>query len=194
MPTFVALLRGVNVGKAKRVPMAELRAVLSGLGYTDVATLLNSGNAVFRATKGTPAKHSADIAAAISTKLKVAVPVIVKSVGDLATIISENPIKPGADQHSRFLVAFTQDTKALSSLTAIQSLVTPPERFMVGKNAAFLLCPAGILQSKAWEALLGKAGKAATTRNWSTVLKLQALASKRDAGSTMSAMPAGGRR
>ena len=49
MPTFVALLRGVNVGKAKRVPMAELRALLSGLGYTGVATLLNSGNAVFRA-------------------------------------------------------------------------------------------------------------------------------------------------
>ena len=64
MPTFVALLRGVNVGKAKRVPMAELRALLSGLGYTGVATLLNSGNAVFHAPRGTPAKHSADIAAA----------------------------------------------------------------------------------------------------------------------------------
>ena len=49
MPTFVALLRGVNVGKAKRVPMTDLRARLSGLGYTGVTTLLNSGNAVFRA-------------------------------------------------------------------------------------------------------------------------------------------------
>ena len=175
MPTFVALLRGVNVGKAKRVPMAELRALLSGLGYTDVATLLNSGNAVFCATKGTPAKHSADIAAAISSRLKVEVPVIVKSAGELATIISENPIKAGTDEHPRLLVAFTQDTKALSSLTAIQSLVTPPERFAVGKNAAYLLCPAGILQSKAWAALLGKVGKTATTRNWATVLKLQAL-------------------
>lgn len=48
MPTFVALLRGVNVGKSKRVPMGELRALLSGMGYTGVATLLNSGNAVFR--------------------------------------------------------------------------------------------------------------------------------------------------
>ena len=51
MPTFVALLRGVNVGGAKRVPMAELRTLLSGLGYTGVATLLNSGNAVFRADR-----------------------------------------------------------------------------------------------------------------------------------------------
>ena len=54
MTTFVALLRGVNVGKSKRVPMAEFRMLLSGLGYTDVVTLLNSGNAVFRARSGTP--------------------------------------------------------------------------------------------------------------------------------------------
>ncbi len=180
MPTFVALLRGVNVGKSKRVPMAELRALLSGLDYTDVATLLNSGNAVFRAARGKSAKHSADIAAAISTHLKVEVPVIVKSASELAAIISENPIKPGADEHPRLLVAFVQDTKALSSLVAIGSLVVPPEQFAVGKNAAYLFCAAGILESKAGKALLGKAGKLATTRNWATVLKLQALASKRD--------------
>jgi len=175
MPTFVALLRGVNVGKAKRVPMAELRALLSGLGYTGVATLLNSGNAVFHAPRGTSAKHSADIAAAISTQLKVEVPVIVKSASELAAIISENPIKAGAEEHPRFLVAFVQDAKALSSLAAIGSLVVAPEQFSVGRSAAYLLCATGILESKAWEALLGKAGKSATTRNWATVLKLQAL-------------------
>ena len=120
MPTFVALLRGVNVGGAKRVPMAELRALLSGLGYTDVTTLLNSGNAVFRASRGTPAKHSTDIATAIANHLKVQVPVIVKSARELAAIVSENSINAGAEQYSRFLVAFVQDTKALSSLAAIE--------------------------------------------------------------------------
>ncbi len=181
MPTFVALLRGVNVGKAKRVPMAELRALLSGLGYTAVATLLNSGNAVFHASRGTPAKHSADIAAAISTQLKVDVPVIVKSASELAAIVSENPIKAEAEAHPRFLVAFAQDAKALSSLAAIEPLVVTPEQFSVGKNAAYLLCATSILESKAWEALLGKAGKSATTRNWATVLKLQALVNEADA-------------
>ena len=180
MPTFVALLRGINVGRARRVPMADLRALLCGLGYKRVATLLNSGNAVFRAQRGTAAKHSANIAAAISTQLNVEVPVIVKSASELAAIVSENPIKAKAEEYSRFLVAFAQDTKALSSLAAIQSLVAPSERFAVGKNAAYLLCAAGILESKAWQALLGKAGKSATTRNWATVLKLQALASERD--------------
>lgn len=181
MPTFIALLRGVNVGKAKRVPMAELRALLSGLGYTGVVTLLNSGNAIFHAARGTPAEHAADIAAAIAIQLKIEVPVIVKSASELAAVISESPIKIGAEEHPRFLVAFVQDRKALSGLAAIGSLVAPPERFSVGKNAAYLLCPAGILESKAWEALLGKAGKSATTRNWATVLKLQALANEAEA-------------
>ena len=56
MPTFIALLRGINVGKAKRVPMAELRALLAGLGYGDVQTLLNSGNAVFTHANASPAQ------------------------------------------------------------------------------------------------------------------------------------------
>lgn len=181
MPTFVALLRGINVGKAKRVPMAGLRALLSGLGYAGVATLLNSGNAVFRAPRGTPAKHAASIAAAIFTQLKVEVPVIVKSAGELAAIVSESPIRAEAEDHPRFLVAFVQDTRALSGLAVIEPLVVPPEQFAVGKNAAYLLCPKGILESKAWQALLGKAGASATTRNWATVVKLQALASETDA-------------
>ena len=180
MHTFVALLRGVNVGKAKRVSMAELRALLSGLGYTGVATLLNSGNAVFHTPGGTPAKHSADIAAAISRRLKMEVQVIVKSASELAAVISENPLKAKAEEHPRFLVAFVQDRKALSSLAVIGPLVVPPEKFSIGKNAAYLLCATGILQSKAWNALLGKAGRSATTRNWATVLKLQALANEAD--------------
>jgi uncharacterized protein (DUF1697 family) len=179
MPTFVALLRGINnIGKSKRVPMAELRALLSGLGYTGVATVLNSGNAVFRAPGGTPAKHSANIAAAIFTQLKFEVPVIVKSASELAAILSENPIEVGADERSRFLVALVQDTKALSSLAAIEPLVVPPERFALGESAGYLLCAAGIPESRAGKALLGKSGKSATTRNWATVLKLHALASE----------------
>jgi uncharacterized protein (DUF1697 family) len=182
MPTFIALLRGINnIGKAKRVPMTELRALLSGLGYTGVATLLNSGNVVFRAPSGTPAKHSANITVAILTQLKVEVPVVVKSASELGAIVSENPIKAGADEHSRFLVAFVQDTKALSSLAAIGPLVVPPEKFAVGKRAAYLLCATGIPESKAGRALIGRAGKSTTTRNLATVLKLRALANERDA-------------
>ena len=180
MPAFVALLRGVNVGKGKRVPMGELRALLSALGYTGVATLLNSGNAVFRAARGTAAKHSSDIAAAISTQLKVEVPVIVKSAGELAAIIAENPIKPGANQHPRFLVAFVQDTKALTGLAAIEPLVVPPERFAMGSMPRTSSARLASWKARPVYLFSARRGKSATTRNWATVLKLHALANEAD--------------
>jgi uncharacterized protein (DUF1697 family) len=178
MTTYVALLRGVNVGGAKRVPMAELRKLLGGLGYSDVVALLNSGNAVFRAKGGSPAKHAASIAAAISRKLKVEVPVIVKSARELDAIVTGNPFEVDTAGHSRFLVAFTQHAKALAPLAAIEPFVRPPERFAIGSHAAYLHCADGILQSKAGEALLGRFGRNATTRNFATTLKLHARAGK----------------
>jgi len=176
--TFVALLRGVNVGKAKRVPMAEFRKLLAALGHTDVATLLNSGNAVFRSRSGAPARIASEIAGAVSRKLKVEVPVIVKSAKEFAAIVADNPFEVGAPDHSRFLIAFTQDTATLAELAPIELLVRPPERFAIGRHAAYLHCADGILKSKAGEALLGRIGRRATTRNLATTLKLQALAEK----------------
>src|ERR1700758_4538434 len=108
MPTFVALLRGINVGKAKRVSMADLRALLAGSGYTGVTTLLNSGNVVFQAPRGKPATYSAAIAAAIAAKLKVDAAVIVRSASELTAIISDNPIRAQKDEHSRLLAVFAQ--------------------------------------------------------------------------------------
>ncbi len=180
MTTYIALLRGINVGKAKRIAMADLRALLEGLGHTDVATLLNSGNVVFRSSKKASAKLAVEITAAIAAQLKIDVPVIVKSAKDLATIIDGNALADAADDPSRLLVAFVQEAGALPALSAIAPLVVPPEQFLVGREAAYLHCARGILESKAGEALVGKAGKAATTRNWATVLKLQALVDKVD--------------
>ncbi|HTC50660.1 MAG TPA: DUF1697 domain-containing protein [Steroidobacteraceae bacterium] len=176
MPKFVALLRGINVGKAKRVPMADLRALLIGLGHTHVATLLNSGNAVFQAGGGSCARHAKDISGAIAARLKVDVPVVVKSLKELSSIIAENPIDAEAEEYPRLLVAFVQDSKSLRDLSAIGALVIAPERFALGRSAAYLLCAKGILESKAAVALLGQAGRVATSRNLATVLKLAALA------------------
>ncbi|HEX4236183.1 MAG TPA: DUF1697 domain-containing protein [Caldimonas sp.] len=175
MSRFVALLRGINVGTANRVPMATLRELLSGLGYAQVATLLNSGNAAFSAS-GSAVRHARAIAAALAAQLDVEVTVIVKTAAELGAIVAANPIAIAAPDHSRFLVAFAQDAKSLATLTAVAPLVVPPERFALGADAAYLFCAAGILESKAGSALLGKAGRAATTRNWATVLKLHALA------------------
>jgi hypothetical protein len=106
--------------------MAAFRELLSRLGYTDVVTLLNSGNAVFGAPAGTPQKHAANVAAALSSELSIEVPVIVKSAPELAAIVAENPIAAEPSAHSRLLVAFTQDQGALATLAAVGALVTPP--------------------------------------------------------------------
>lgn len=172
MPRFVALLRGVNVGKGKRVPMADFKALLEDLDYTDVSTLLNSGNAVFTSTGRSTTRHASSIAAALYEQLNVDTPVIVKSAAELADVVRASPITPLENEHSRYLVAFAAAADDLRSLEALQDLARPPERFVITTAAAFLYCPAGILQSKVGEAMLGKAAKRVTTRNWATVLKL----------------------
>jgi uncharacterized protein (DUF1697 family) len=172
---FVALLRGVNVGKGKRVPMAELKKLLTALGYRDVQTLLNSGNAVFESDGRSTTTHASHIRAAIAKKLGVDVPVIIKSSADIAAIRKENTLASIATEPSRLLVAFTASAADLNALVTSALLISPPEQFLLGKHAAYLWCPEGILKSKAAEALLGKAGRAATTRNWATVEKISAL-------------------
>jgi len=175
MPTFVALLRGVNVGKGKRVPMALLRALVEALGGSGVTTVANSGNVVFSHAGRSPGKHATAISAALDEHLGVAVPVVVKSARQFAAVLGENPMPPPIEDHSRFLVAFAQDATALQALQPLVALAQPPERFVVGASAAYLHCPQGLLQSRAGGALLGKAGRGLTTRNWATVLTLSAL-------------------
>ena len=181
MATYVALLRGVNVGKAKRVPMADLRDVLAGLGCTDVVTLLNSGNAVFRSKARSTSGCAAAIARALAARFGFDVPVVVKSRPELSAIVAGNPLRFAEADHSRLLVAFVQEAAHLASLRGLDSLVVPPEQFTVGRHGAYLLCASGLLESRAGAALLGKAGQAATTRNWATVLKLHTLALSVDA-------------
>ncbi len=178
MHTFIALLRGVNVGKANRVPMLELKRLLQDLGYKEVSTLLNSGNAVFRSKKGTSSSHALAISEALTEGLNVAVPVIVKSEKELAAILADCPFATQSIDHSQLLVAVTQHLKDLEPLAAVMPLVIKPETYAIGRNAAYLNCANGIRDSKAAAALLGKMGRTATTRNWATLLKLKALATK----------------
>jgi len=176
MATYIALLKGVNVGGAKRVPMADLRGLLSGLGYSNVATLLNSGNAVFDSSRGSARGHASAIAQVIERALGLDVPVVVKSARELSAIVAENPLAGGEFEASRVLVAFASDKAALQALAPIARLAQPPDRFFLGSSAAYAYCQEGSLISPVGAALLGSSGRGATTRNWATTLKLHALA------------------
>lgn len=175
MPRFVALLRGINVGKAKRVAMADLRALLESLGYSGVRTLLNSGNAVFDASAETALKHGQRIQAAVASELGVDALVIVKSAKDIAAVIGGNRLGAAANDPSRLLVALTTDAKSLGAVEAVAKADWGAEVVHIGKHAAYLWCANGILESKAAVALLKGLADAGTTRNWATMEKIHAL-------------------
>lgn len=175
MPRMAIFLRGVNVGGKNRVPMADFRALLEELGLTEVRTLLNSGNAVGTARGGNPDKLAKQIRAALMKKLDVDCPVIVKTSDELAAIEKENILAKSARDFSRLLVALTVDRESLQNMSEIKTFTRSPEKFVLGKHAAYLWCANGILESKAAEALLGKRGQGVTTRNWATFQKILGL-------------------
>jgi uncharacterized protein (DUF1697 family) len=173
---FVVLLRGVNVGGHHRVPMAAFRAMLEGLGYANVRTLLASGNAVFESKgRSTPAAHAARITASLSETMGVDVLVIVKSAPEWDAIVAGNPFGHEAADPSRLLVVVAPHASVLEALGPVGRFAKQGESWHLGHEAAYLHCPDGVLASKAGEALLGRHGRAATTRSWSTVQKLSRL-------------------
>ena len=88
---YIAILRGINVSGSKKLPMAELRTLLSTLGFTDVQTYIQSGNVVFKATKQNQEKLGNQIAEAIKKKYDYEVPVLVKTIAEWKTAIANNP-------------------------------------------------------------------------------------------------------
>lgn len=173
---LIALLRGINVGRAKRIAMADLRKVLSDMGYSDVRTLLNSGNVVFDCT--TDAADSAlRIEEALVLKLGVPAKVTVIEATQLAEIVKENSLQEVAKDHSRLLVAvLNKPDEDRGKLEPLARQSWQPEAFVLGSHAAYIWCPDGVLASRA-AAAMGKAlGDAVTSRNWSTISKLHVMA------------------
>lgn len=176
----VVLLRGVNVGRAKRVAMAELRALVEELGYRDVRTLLNSGNIVFSVSDGGDSDAAARIEDGLASRLGVSARVTVLTAGELALVIAENPLVEPAVDPSRLLVAFLADSADRVVLDPLAGPEWAPEAFAVGAQAAYLWCPGGVTGSRLFAAVGRALGDAVTTRNWATVLKLQVLAAAGD--------------
>jgi uncharacterized protein (DUF1697 family) len=173
----VALLRGINVGRAKRVAMADLKALVEGLGYRDVRTLLNSGNVVFSAPAAASGNAASRIEGALPRRLKVSARVLVLSAAELAKAIAENPLVLPSRDPSRLLVTVFEDPAHHKQLLPLARRDWGPEALAIGSRVAYLWCPAGIIQSAANEAVAQVLGDGATTRNWNTMLRLDALAS-----------------
>lgn len=178
MPRYVALFRGINVGKAKRIAMAELRVLLATLGYTDVATLLNSGNALFTSRSAPNHRHARRIRDAVAKNLGVDAHVVVKSDKEIAAIVAENALAKIASDPSRLLVALVQDGKALAPVKPLASENWGREKLHVGNGAAYVWCANGVLESRLLGALLTGLKNPGTTRNWATLLRIHSSMEK----------------
>ena len=182
MTAAVALLRGVNVGGRRKVPMADLRAVIEHLGHRDVATHLNSGNAVFVVGEGTEAAASAldaaTVSAAIATglreRLSLDVDVVVRTSAQIDAVIAANPFDDEARADpGRVLVVFYADPVRDSALDASRY---GAERIVWDGAHAYVHYPDGIGRSRLTPDVLDRAaGQPGTGRNWRTVLALQEL-------------------
>jgi uncharacterized protein (DUF1697 family) len=173
--TYVALLRGINVGRAKRVDMAELRALVQASGYRGVQTVLNSGNVVFT---GPPAAESAvaeRIETAVARRLGVSARVTVVTGADLAAIAAANPFLEIATNTSRLLVAIPATAEDCRRLDPLRERDWTPEAVAIGARAAYLWCPDGVLGSRVAGAVDRLLRDAVTTRNWNTVTTLREL-------------------
>lgn len=170
----VALLRGINVGKAKRIAMADLKAAVEKLGFGEVKTLLNSGNVVFT-SKLAAGAAAAKIERALVKDIGVPANVTVLSAKELAVVVKQNPLLRVADNPSLLQVAVLREAKDRAKLEPIAAQKWSPDRIALGERCAYVWCPNGSLESPAFAAVAKALRDGVTSRNWATILKLHAL-------------------
>lgn len=172
----IALLRGVNVGRANRIAMRDLVATMEHLGFTDVRTLLASGNVVFAVPRGSRARPGPRIEQALAERHGITTPVLVLSAAELAAVLAENPFGAVATDPSRLLVVVFAKPADLARLEPLRARSWAPDQLEVGSRAAYLWCPRGLRESELATSLIGPAFRdVATSRNWATLQKLQGL-------------------
>jgi len=165
----VALLRGVNLG-GRKVVMSELRAACEGAGFTDVETLIASGNLVL-GSKLKGEKLERNVEAVILEELGLKTDVHVRDAAQLVAIIAANPFKAFAKTSPNFLVVYFMRAKASAvEIEAMAKTSLTGEKVKQGKDCLYIKFPKGQGVSKL------KMPKLGTARNWNTVTKLAAMA------------------
>ncbi len=171
MPTYVALLRGINLGAKRRVAMADLRSWLGDLGYADVRTLVQSGNIVFRTAKR-PATVLREVEARLAEGAGFAIDCVVRTAEELRAVVEADPLGSVADNASRYHVSFLREAPEQPDFAPD---AFAPELFHVGEREIYFWTPDGVIHSRMLAAFPTRKGEVATMRNWNTVTKLLAL-------------------
>jgi uncharacterized protein (DUF1697 family) len=176
MSRHVALLRAINVAGHNTVAMSDLREMLEALGFSEVKSLLQSGNLVFRSDRRTGAAMERLLEAETAERLKVAADYIVRSAAEWATVVGRNPFHKEAETAPGRLVAvFLKSAAPAKGVDALRAAIRGPETIHGDGKELFVVYPDGIGRSKLTGALIeSKLGIRGTARNWNTVLKIAA--------------------
>ncbi|WP_031086387.1 DUF1697 domain-containing protein [Streptomyces sp. NRRL WC-3549] len=172
---YAALLRGINVSGHRRVPMAELRALLTDLGHTGVATHLQSGNAVFGSASGDEGTLGAELERAVEEHFGFRVDVLVRTGRYLAQVAEACPFPADRLEGRQLHVTFFDRSVDAARFASLDAAAFLPEEFRLGARELYLYAPDGLGRSKLADALARPAlnrGVLATTRNWNTVARL----------------------
>jgi uncharacterized protein (DUF1697 family) len=177
MTLRIALLRGVNVGGNRKVAMADLKAMVDGMGFTQVKTLMQSGNVVFEAGDRGDNALEALLEAEAEARLGLVTRFIVRDPRAWRAMIAANPLPEEAEREpARFLVNVTREPVTAEQLAAIRAVATLGERVEAGDRCVYIFFGDGIADSKAALVFGRKSlGLTATGRNWNTVQKIAEL-------------------
>ncbi len=169
MSRQIALLRAINLAAHNRVSMTDLKALMEGLGYEDVRTLLQSGNVVFSGGDS-PDAAARNIERALAADLGVKSQVLVRTQAELANVVARNPLGSVATDPKKLVVMFLSGKPDRRWLDELDPAKFEPERFAVHGREIYAWLPGGLGRSKLLASLTEKRLKVtATTRNWSTV-------------------------
>lgn len=175
-PTYVALLRGINVGARHRLPMADLTLMFQSCGGCAVRTYIQSGNVLFRATDAEARRVEGAVKAALVERLGNDIPIVLRTGAELARIVSESPFL-GSQGDSRSLhVGFLRDRPTSARIADLDPRRSPPDEFAVRGREIYLRLPNGAARTKLTNRYFDRTlGTSSTFRNWRTVLKLAEL-------------------
>lgn len=176
----VALLRGINVGRAKRIAMADLREEMEKLGYRNVRTVLNSGNVVFTEARATSLERVATtIQEAIRERFGIDTRTTVLTASEFIAIVDANPLLDVAVNPSRLLIGVMQSERDCDRLRELEDRDWGSESFALGERVAYVWCPEGVLKSRLNDEVSRLVGESITARNWNTITKIRALLGER---------------
>lgn len=178
MKTYAALLRGINVGGARKLPMADLRALLEELGHDGVRTHLQSGQAVFASAHGDEESLAAELRQAIEQRFGFPVEVLVRDHAYLRAVAEDCPFPAAGLEPKQLHVTYFSAPVDDERFAPVDRAAFLPEDFRLGDRALYLYAPNGLGRSGLADALSRprvNKGLTATTRNWNTVTKLVEL-------------------